>query len=295
MALKIKPLLTSLLNGSASVDGVETAIVRLESQIAASLEKLQALDIAAPDLALADDDAALDRAEEERRTHKLIIQKARLALPLLNEKLTSLRELKLHDRIAHHLAKNKSVFESLEKTLHDAAIKNREARRVYESAAAELGEATAARLIQPIYFGGLLTMEAVDAWRDYMRVRLYPASPPLTVVKPLVPRNTAVKPSGSTATGLGSLQGPVGLHQPVARPSIAKPTNPPPTPPPPLPPAQVMPKPDADGNVTVVFNRPYYTDDNVRHLIGETRKLPFAVAEKALLAGSADLADGGEP
>jgi hypothetical protein len=217
----------SLLNGGAAeagVEGLQAAVDAVAAEIAGYRNELALIPSQRGDAALADD-APAAFAKLSARENELLnaIGAAQYRLGRLHEKLVEQTDLRRNDRIAFHQAENRETFEKLDAAVSAAVAANLEARRVYENAARELGGGDAARLIQPLHFGGLLLPDALETWRTFMRAALYPSKPQAK------PANLPLKQTASGQPGsigqIASLQRPVRLHQPQERPP-AKPVRP---------------------------------------------------------------------
>ena len=299
-----------LLNGGAAaagVDGLRAAIDAIAAEIAAAKAELATLPTLRSEAALADDGEAQCTALTARETYLYSsIEVAEIRIAKLRDKLREQINYRRRDRIEHHRREAREKFEALTAALVAAVEANEAATAAYQAATAELGAGDAALLVTKVNYlpPGAVVRDMVAHWSAVTRREMEGAARALPTSPRPVPQGTPFRHDGNAKPlSLGQpnishgdfCKGPTRLRQtptaPQSKPATAAKALPPkPAVPLEPPPAPVLPKPDADGCISI-HTKNRITIAGTAHAAGKTLRLPFDEAKAAVLTGRADFVD----
>jgi hypothetical protein len=321
-AIKFDSILGSILKGAKTPSAeISAEIAKLEQDHVVATEGLRDL-IARADASILDgDDAALDRVERERQAFERTIQKARLAVPLLKEKLEAARD---EERGVEWSGLRSAILEAGDnfaiaaRQAHDAFLKLAVARErafaagfSYDVNGIPVAPALA-NVAEPGQPQMAMFAQAIEHYRATAPNAPRPLAPPqrdstpffhdgAAAARPAAPKELPIIPHGVGAGPVRLYVEPAGPGsrrpapqaaprppQPAAATKISRPAPQPAPPPPPL----VLPKADADGNISIVVMRRGAEIAGKGRRPGEQIKVPFADAEAAVRAGIADFTPG---
>jgi hypothetical protein len=294
-AIKFGSILGSILKGAKAPSAeISAEIAKLEQDRSVATESLRNL-IAKADAAILDgDDGALDRIERERTALERTIQKARLAFPLLKEKLeTALNEERL-ELINHRRRVRREAFETLAAALTAAVVANEASIAGDEAAARELGSNDAALLVGIANYP-YVNRDLVQHWILTVRgelesaARTAPRSPtPTKLVPPRFVDMNKIIPHFSPGFQHGTALFHDQFAPQAARPAIDKSARAAPSRAAPAAPAPRVPRCDVagDGLVLVKVMKPGYHDAACRpcsfgDVIAVTPEIAHAAVSRA--------------
>lgn len=320
--LSLKSLLKPR-NGSAPPSRqIAAAIEQLETERNAAESEIERLDDAEPALLLENDIQGLDEIARKRVAQERVVKKVQTALPLLQEQLAAARD---EERRVEWSSLRAAILEADAAEIVAAARKLREAvarglaRREQASAAGFHNEVSGI----PIFPHLLNVAEpgqpqiamfetAIEHYRKTAPATPMPLRRPqrdstpffhdgAAAARPAAPKELPIIPHGVGAGPVRLYVEPAGPGsrrpapqaaprppQPAAATKISRPAPQPAPPPPPL----VLPKADADGNISIVVMRRGAEIAGKGRRPGEQIKVPFADAEAAVRAGIADFTPG---
>ncbi len=317
-ALKFGLSLGSILKGTKTTSAeIAGEIATQERDCATAREGILNLEPLADAATLADDHAEADRIEGQRQAFERTIQKARLALPLLQEKLDAAL---LEERKAKWSEFRAAILEATDNADADAHQLSGSFTRligIREQAAASGFSADVSDIPLPPHLLNIaephtpqlaIFERSIETYRKTAPRTPTPLTPPqrderpfhhngAAAVRPPAPKELPIIPHGvgggpvrNFDVGRGSSK--PAAEAPAAAPKASSPSPrpaPAPMPPPPAPPP-VVPAADADGNISIVVMRRGAEIAGQGRRAGEVVKVPFADAEAAVRAGIADFA-----
>lgn len=180
----IKPKLSLWPKGKKSSAEFGDEIARLERDWAAAREGILNLESPFAAALRADDDAEADRIEGQRKVFERTVQRVRLKLPDLKEKLEAALNEERLELINHHRRVASEKFEALAAALTAASAANDAAIAASAAAHRELGSADGASLVACANFP-YVNRDLVQHWISTVRQELLSAA--RTVPRSLTP------------------------------------------------------------------------------------------------------------